>query len=39
MCRPYHLKSEVEADGGEEGASTGGVEIVMRDGRQSEIIA
>ena len=39
MCRPYYYKSEVETDGSKEGTSTGGVEIVVRDVRQSEVIA
>ena len=39
MCRPYYYKSEVETDGSKEGTSTRGVEIVVRDVRQSEVIA
>ena len=39
MCRPYLIKSEVETDGGEESTGTGGVEIVVRDVRQSDVIA
>ena len=39
MCRPYYYKSEVETDCGEEGTSTGSVEIVVLDVRQSEVIA
>ena len=44
ICRPYYLSrhvisSEVEADGGEERSGTGGVEIVVRDIRQTEVVA
>ena len=37
-CHPND-RSEVEADGGEEGTGTGCVEIVVRDVRQTEVIA